>query len=71
MKTIDMAKRFKVTVPKLIYLSKAYDKDGSIVMKVLIGQEQSMPAAENLKKRIGFGKIKKYSEVRQDISVQE
>ena len=25
MKTIDMAKRFKVTVPKLIYLSKAYD----------------------------------------------
>jgi len=63
---VKMIKRFKVSVPKLIY---SLSKNGEVfVYKVLVGTEKSLDSVSSMKTRIGFGAIKKFSEVRSEVN---
>jgi len=64
---LKMVKRFKKSVPKLIYLSNKYEKDRTIIFKVLIGNEKDLDAITNLQGRIDFGDIRSFSDIRDDI----
>lgn len=62
---LAMVKRFKASVPKIIYLSKDDKESGDAFLKILVGQERVYNSADAMKDRIGFGKINTFSEVRQ------
>jgi len=64
---IKMIKRFKKHLPKLIYLSKQYQEDKSIILRVLIGNEKHLDAITNLQERIDFGVIRSFNDIKNDI----
>ena len=59
-----MVKRFKASVPKIIYLSQGDKESGDAFLKVFVGQERAYDSADAMKGRIGFGKINTFLEVR-------
>lgn len=66
---IKMIKRFKKKIPKLIYLSKKYQENRTIILKVLIGHEIELDSITNLQERIEFGDIRSFSDIRSDIEL--
>ena len=61
---LKMVKRFKRSVPKLIYFSTS---NGQKNFKILIGQEDTLSSIEEMQERISFGEIKSFEKVRNDL----
>lgn len=64
---LKMIKRFKRSVPSLVYLSKKGQEDDEMVFKVLVGNERELDSIKNLQDRIEFGDIRSFEYIRNDI----
>ena len=63
---LKMIKRFKRSVPSLIYLSKKDQKE-VITFKVLVGNEKELAAIKGLRERIEFGDVRSFDDIRDDL----
>ena len=63
---LKMIKRFKRSVPSLIYLSKKDQKE-VITFKVLVGNEKELAAINDLRERIEFGDVRSFDDIRDDL----